>query len=169
MWGDDEVAGSGDEAAAVPVVSVASFEETYRASYAPLTRVAHLLTGSNEVAEEVVQDAFVALYPRFDTVDNPGGYLYRSVVNGCRGWARRRVTRDRVTRDEQPAVAAVPELDETWTALAGLSERKRAIVVLRFYADLPLAEIGELLGCRTGTVKSQLHRALHQLGKVIER
>ena len=168
MWGDDEAASGGDQAAA-PVLPVATFEETYRACYVRLTRVAHLLTGSNEVAEEVVQDAFVALYPRFGTVDNPGGYLYRSVVNGCRGWARRRAKADHLALAEPAKVAGAPELDETWAALAGLSARKRAIVVLRFYEDLPLAEIGEVLGCRTGTVKSQLHRALEQLGRVVVR
>ncbi|HET6949372.1 MAG TPA: sigma-70 family RNA polymerase sigma factor [Acidimicrobiales bacterium] len=148
--------------------SPASFEDTYRASYGRLTRVAHLITGSNEVAEEVVQDAFVALYPRFDAVDNPDGYLYRSVVNGCRGLTRRRRTGLRLARQEPVPVADAPEVDETWAALGRLSPRHRAVVVLRFYADLPLAEIGELTGCRTATVKSQLHRALARLKEVLE-
>ena len=167
MRSDDEAASGGDEAAAV--LPAASFEEIYRTCYVRLTRAAHLLTGSNEVAEEVVQDAFVALYPRFGTVENPGGYLYRSVVNGCRTWARRRATADRLARAEPATAAGAPELDETWAALAALPTRKRAIVVLRFYEDLPLAEIGEVLGCRIGTVKSQLHRALEQLEKVVVR
>jgi RNA polymerase sigma factor (sigma-70 family) len=167
MRGDDEAITAGGEVAAV--LRPPSFEETYRASYRQLTQVAHLITGSNDVAEEVVQDAFVALYPRFATVDNPGGYLYRSVVNGCRTWMRRRDARVRLGRAEPLRVAKAPELDETWSALLGLSPRLRTVVVLRYYADLPLAQIGELVGCPTGTVKSQLHRALSQLRGVIER
>jgi RNA polymerase sigma factor (sigma-70 family) len=164
---DDDAMTANREAGAV--LSPPSFEETYRACYGQLTRVAHLITGSNEVAEEVVQDAFVALYPRYATVERPDGYLYRSVVNGCRTWIRRKQTGLRVVRPERAGVTAAPELDETWTALAGLSPHQRTVVVLRFYADLPLAEIGELMGCRTGTVKSQLHRALGQLKDVIVR
>lgn len=154
-----------------PAADVASpsFEDTYRACYPQLTRVAHMITGSNEVAEEVVQDAFVALYPRFATVERPDGYLYRSVVNGCRTWIRRKQTAVRVLRPEPARPADAPEIDETWAALGRLSDRRRAVVVLRYYADLPLAEIAALLCCRTGTVKSQLHRALDQLKDVISR
>jgi RNA polymerase sigma factor (sigma-70 family) len=167
MRGDDGATTASGEAA---VGLVPTFEDVYRSSYRDLTRVAHLLTGSNEVAEEVVQDAFVALYPRFGTIDNPGGYLYRSVVNGGRSWLRRRQTGERIGRAEPPPrMDGLPELDETWAALDRLTPRQRAIVVLRFYADLPLAEIGDLLGCRTGTVKSQLHRALGSLRTVVER
>ncbi len=165
MRGDDEATTASGPATA----QARSFEDIYRECYAPLTRVAHLITGSNEVAEEVVQDAFVALYPRYTTIDNPGGYLYRSVVNGCRGCLRRRQTVARFTRAEPLPVAAMPELDETWAALDALTPRQRAIVVLRFYADLPLGEIADVLECRTGTVKSMLHRALGQLREVVVR
>lgn len=149
--------------------STTSFEGLYRSRFPRMLRVAHMLTGSNTTAEEVVQDAFLALYPRFGVVADPDAYLYRSVVNGCRASYRRRQVRDRVrflrVADEVPA----PELDETWTALAGLSPKRRAVVVLRFYADLPLAEIADVVGCSTGTVKSLLHHALAQLKDVIER
>jgi RNA polymerase sigma factor (sigma-70 family) len=148
----------------------ASFEATYRASYARLVRIAHLIMGSNDVAEEVVQDAFVALYPRFATVGDPDGYLYRSVVNGCRGRFRRKQVAPRLAALREAARTVVqPEIDETWAALATLPPRRRAVVVLRFYADMPLAEIADVLGCRIGTVKSQLHRALAHLEDVIER
>ncbi|HET7489614.1 MAG TPA: sigma-70 family RNA polymerase sigma factor [Acidimicrobiales bacterium] len=60
-------------------------------------------------------------------------------------------------------------MDETLAALAGLSARHRAALVLKFYADLPEAEIAEALGCRPGTVKSLLHRGLAALKEKIER
>jgi RNA polymerase sigma factor (sigma-70 family) len=146
-----------------------SFEDVYRASYARMVRAAHMLTGSREAAEEVVQDAFLRLYPRFDTIQDPTGYLYRSVVNGCRAGHRRRRVRERlrplpVTNDVGP-----PEIDETWTALRRLSPRRRAVIVLRFYADLPIADIAQALDCPPGTVKSLLHRSLAQLKDVIDR
>lgn len=144
-----------------------SFEDVYRASYARLLRTAHMLSGSNETAEEVVQDAFVKLYPRFDTVHDPGGYLYRSVLNGCWSGHRRRRVFERLRSPQSPSQVDAPEIDETWTALRRLPDRQRAVVVLRFYADLALADIAQVLDCPLGTVKSLLHRALVQLKDVI--
>jgi RNA polymerase sigma factor (sigma-70 family) len=140
-----------------------SFEEVYRASYGRMVRTAHLLTGSNEIAEEVVQDAFVRLYPRFDTVQDPTGYLYRSVVNGCWAGHRRRRVFERLRPQPRPGEVGPPEIDETWTTLRRLPPRRRAVIVLRFYADLPIADIAHVLDCPTGTVKSLLHRSLAQL------
>jgi RNA polymerase sigma-70 factor (sigma-E family) len=145
-----------------------AFEALYRARYGEMVRIAHVLTGSNALAEEVVQDAFLALYPRFERIADPAGYLYRSVVNGCRTSFRRRKVRERIQPLRSVPDVPAPELDETWSALARLSDKRRAVVVLRFYADMPLTQIGEVLGCSVGTVKSQLHRALAQLKDVIE-
>jgi RNA polymerase sigma factor (sigma-70 family) len=146
-----------------------SFEDVYRADYGRMVRAAHLLTGSNETAEEVVQDAFVALYPRFAGLDDPSGYLYRSVVNGCLTRHRRGRVVQRLAHLTTPAAVTPPEIDETWIALKRLSPRRRTAVVLRFYADLPVADIAAVLGCQPGTVKSMLHRALAQLKDVIGR
>jgi RNA polymerase sigma factor (sigma-70 family) len=161
---DDDPVTTGEAAA---VLAPASFEETYRACYRRLTRVAHLILGSNEVAEEIVQDAFVALYPRFAAVQSPEAYLRRTVVNGCRAWIRRKQTGYRLARPEVATTARAPELDETWAALDRLTPGQRTLVVLRYYGDLSLAEIAELTGTRLGTVKSQLHRALVQLKDVL--
>jgi RNA polymerase sigma-70 factor (sigma-E family) len=146
-----------------------AFEDVYRGAYDRMTRVAHMLTGHNDIAEEVVQDAFVGLYRRFDTVSDPHGYLYRSVVNGCRQRHRRRQVGERLRTLRVVTEVAPPEIDETWRALEQLSPRRRAAVVLRYYADLSEADIAEALGCSRGTVKSLLHRALAQLKDVIDR
>jgi RNA polymerase sigma-70 factor (sigma-E family) len=145
-----------------------AFEALYVSHYQGMVRFAHLLTGSKGSAEEVVQDAFVALYRRFDRVDNPAGYLRVSVVNGCRSLARRHALVNRKTVYPPPSESGAPEIDETWAALARLSPRRRAAVVLRYYADLPEQEIADVLGCRVGTVKSLLSRALGQLKQVIQ-
>jgi RNA polymerase sigma factor (sigma-70 family) len=126
------------------------------------------LTGSKDVAEDVVQDAFVKLYPCFDTVAQPSSYLYRSVVNGC--WTRHRHRRvvERLRHLTTHREVALDEVDETRSALKLLPPRQRAVVVLRYYADLPLADIAEVLGVSTGTVKSTLHHAHAALREVVD-
>lgn len=175
MTDPDNGDGEGDGPPVVAVVAEAPelrlatcFEDVYRSSYRRMTQVAYLMTGSNEVAEEVVQDAFVALFQKFETVSEPGGYLYRSVVNGCRARHRRQMLTDRLRPGRPPLSVVPPELDETWVALEKITPRRRTAIVLRYYADLPLADIALVLGCSTGTVKSLIHRGLAQLKDVIE-
>ena len=61
------------------------------------------------------------------------------------------------------------EADELWDALGRLDERRRAAIVLRFYADVPVAEIAEILDCRPVTVRTSIHRGLQQLRREIDR
>jgi RNA polymerase sigma-70 factor (sigma-E family) len=152
-----------EPAASAAHPTLTTFEDVYHRHFGRMVRVAHLLTGSNEEAEDVVQDAFIQLYARFTTVGDPGGYLYRSVVNGCRGRHRHRRVVERLRPLTVQPASVTTEIDETWGSLRRLTPRRRAVVVLRFYADLPLTEIAEILGCRVGTVKSMLHRAIADL------
>lgn len=90
------------------------------------------------------------------------------MVNGCRDVLRRcRLTRLYTSAYVPPAGDSGPEY--LVDALASLTPARRAAVVLRYYADLPEAEIADLLGVRPGTVKSMLHRSLKQLREVVER
>ena len=145
-----------------------SLAALYRQEYAPMVRLAHLITGSNEVAEDVVQDAFVRMYRNWERADQPGAYLRTIVVNGCRSWhRRRRMERERLP---QPGPAGVDaEVHELLDALAHLGVRQRTALVLRFYLDMSEADVAQVLGCRPGTVKSLVHRGLRQLKEVIER
>ena len=146
----------------------ASLAALYRQEYAPMVRLAHLVTGFNEVAEDVVQDAFVRMYRNWDRADQPGAYLRTIVVNGCRTWhRRRRLERERLPQPRPPGVDA--EVHELLDALAHLGVRQRTALVLRFYLDMSEAEVAQVLGCRPGTVKSLVHRGLRQLEEVIER
>src|SRR5688572_22646762 len=70
-----------------------TFEQLYAAHYAPMVRLAHSLVDSRPRAEEVVQDAFAAVYERFDRVASPVAYLRTCVLNGCRRVIRRRMLR----------------------------------------------------------------------------
>lgn len=133
----------------------------------PMVRLATLLVGSGAVAEEVVQDAFLAVDGRWAEIERPGAYLRTTVVNGCRAVLRRREVeqRHRETMAE-PAVEELPtRLVELRDALDRLSERQRVVIVLRYFADLRDAEIAEVLACRPATVRSLARRALVGLRK----
>jgi RNA polymerase sigma factor (sigma-70 family) len=127
-----------------------------------MVRFARLLTGSSAVAEEVVQEAFLRMHQQRTQPDNPAGYLRTTVANIARSHMRRlRLER----RPVSPGRVSIddPAIDETWAAVLRLPFRQRAVLALRFYEDLPEAEIARLLGCRLGTVKSSLHRGLAKL------
>jgi RNA polymerase sigma-70 factor (sigma-E family) len=157
-------------AAAAPATtargSATGFGDFYADHYAGLVRMATLLSGSADAAPDLVQDCFVRLHGRWATVRDPLPYVRRSVVHACashhRGLAR--------ARNLPPQTIPASELgaDELEDALEKLPARQRAAVVLRYYGDLPDADIARALRCRPGTVRSLIHRALADLRKVIE-
>lgn len=136
----------------------------------PMVHLATLLTGSVAIAEEVVQDAFAAVTKRWDHLDRPGAYLRTSVVNNCRSALRRRAVEDRyrASAPQEPGHGIPEQLIELRDALARLSDRQRIVVVLRYFADIPDAEIAETLGVRPATVRSLAHRAMAVLRKELE-
>jgi len=139
----------------------------YEQHYDDLVRLAYLVSGQADRAEEVVQDAFVRTQRHWARVRDPLPYLRTAVVNGCRSLGRRQVL-ERARRPRPPDPAELGA-DELWDALAALTDRQRAAVVLRFWCDLPDAEIATALGCREPTVRTSLHRALAKLRKEIDR
>lgn len=131
-----------------------------------MVRVAVLLVGSRQVAEEIVQDAFSVVLERWDGLDRPGAYLRAVVVNGCRMALRRRDTERRHERLDPPFPVDAPAgLVELHDALRSLPERQRCVIVLRYVADRSDAEIADVLGCRPATVRSLAHRGLTRLRK----
>lgn len=150
-----------------PVGWPAELVELYDREWASYVRLAYLLTSHREVAEELVQDAFVSCAPRWSEIDRPKAYVRTAVVNRARSWLRR-IKLDR-ERSEPAMEAAEMQPDELWDALGRLDERRRAVIVLRFYEDLPDAEIAELLDCRPATVRSMVHRALADLRQEVTR
>lgn len=132
-----------------------------------MVRLATILTGSPSAAEDVVQDAFEQVSRRWPTLQQPGAYLRRSVVNGCAMVLRRRSTETRY----RPVLAGAIEHDvpshlvELDDALARLSDRQRTVVVLRYLLDLSDAEIAETLEVPASTVRSLARRGLARLRK----
>lgn len=140
------------------------FDDFYDQHRPAMLRLAHLLCGSTEAGEEVAQEAFLVVHSRWSGLDEPAAYLRVVVVNKSRSVQRRQIRERRHLRSirEKPTALA-PEVDETWQQLKSLSSDQRAAIVLRFYEDLAVAEIAEVMDKPIGTVKSLLHRGMAEL------
>lgn len=152
---------------------VVTWSDVYRAERDGLVRTAFLMTGSQAVAEDLVQDTFIRVMAHIGPGDSPGPYLRRSVINACYSW-HRKAWREVRPGDEVLGARAKAGVDEggdveMWDALNRLAPRRRAILVMRYYLDMKEADVADVLGCRVGTVKSTTHRALADLRKMIER
>lgn len=143
-----------------------TIEMLYVSQRAAMVRLAYLMTGSQAAAEDLVQDAFLRVQSRVDDVEHPEAYLRRSVVNACYSWHRRQ-RRERSAPTDPPAAVAPSEHAEMWDALNRLSTSRRSVLVLRYYLDLPEAQVAQILGWRLGTVKSVTHRALRELRRTL--
>lgn len=153
--------------------------ELYHAHRLRMVRLAVLLVDDLATAEDVVQDAFTALYrrhgERIAEVDNALGYLRTAVVNTSRSVLRRRRT---VRAWTPPAAVDVPSAEsyvvldeahrEVLAALGRLTPRRRQVLVLRYWADLSEAEIATTLGISRGAVKSNASRGLDALERILE-
>lgn len=147
-------------------------EALYRAEHARMVRLAHLLTGDRSLAEELVHEAFLRVHPHLARIEDPPAYLRTAVVNACRGDGRRRALAQRALPTHVDVVdpPALPrEVDEVWQAVQALPPRRRDALILRYYADLPTAEVARLLGARPATARSLIRRGLASLEEVLER
>lgn len=140
-----------------------TFEEFFAERFAPLSRLAFLLTGSSSAADELAQDACEQVFRRWSDIDHPRTYARTAVVNGARSWGRHRTVVERTPGD----IPRRAELDADAIAvrevLKQLPERQREVLVLRFYADVKIGEIATELDCPVGTVKSLIHRGLARM------
>jgi RNA polymerase sigma factor (sigma-70 family) len=144
------------------------FGDFYRLELDAQVRRAVLLLGSNDVANDVVHDAFIAVYRRWGTLNEPGPYLHTAVLNGCRGVHRQRSRQQKVLPrliDRDTPASVDDHLDDL---LAELPFNQRAAVVLRYYCGLTTEEIARELGCRPGSVGPWINRALAKLRKAIQ-
>ncbi len=149
-------------------LAAGELEDLYRSQRPSMVRLAYLLTGSEAAAEEIVQDAFLQVWPRLATIVSPAAYLRTAVVNLARRHHRRRDV-ERRHAPVPPGPRLPEEVDETWSVLWRLSERQRTALVLRFYADLDIAGVAAALGARPGTAQSLIHRGLAAMRKELER
>ena len=153
------------------------FTALYVGHYEQLLRLAVLLVGDMAAAEDVVQEAFIRVHHTLESrsLHNPLAYLRQAVVNLARSELRRRLVRLRHAPRPMPDAASAEEgacaamsRQEVIVALRRIPARQREAVVLRFWADLPEAEIAELMGVSLGAVKSYISRAMSKLGLLLE-
>jgi RNA polymerase sigma factor (sigma-70 family) len=147
------------------------FETFFRDEHERLYRALWLLTRNRQEAEEVMQDAFLRLWVRWDRVQrhpDPIAYLYRTAMNLWRSRVRRAAVAARRTVDQArrtDEMAEVEARDVVVRALAGLPARQRAAVVLVDVLDLSSERAGDVLGIRPVTVRVLAARARATLAR----
>ncbi|GAA5069224.1 RNA polymerase sigma-70 factor (sigma-E family) [Thermocatellispora tengchongensis] len=146
------------------------FREFVGARQQSLMRSAYLLTGDAHLAEDLLQNVLVKVarhWPKLAGGGDPEAYTRRALINEHISWRRRR--RSAEYPQEHPPEPGHDSGDDTLhrvalqRALARLTPRQRAVIVLRFYEDRSVEETAQLLGCSPGTVKSQTSHALGRL------
>jgi RNA polymerase sigma factor (sigma-70 family) len=146
-----------------------SFEAFFQAEARTLFRHLCAVNGNAAEAEEIMQDAFLALWERWDRVgaiQNPTAYLYRTAMNVFRKRSRRAALAYRRALSLAPTVAPFSEIDEQQDVIAALEEltpRQRAALVLTDAMDYTSEEAGQALGISPGTVRGLASRARERL------
>jgi RNA polymerase sigma-70 factor (sigma-E family) len=164
---------------AVPEVATESrsIDELVTAGRPNLLRLGLMLSGNPHSAEDLVQSAYaraVRHRDRVEAADNPQAYLRTMLVNEFLSWRRRLSSREQPVADLYDGPVAddpngrLAERDAAWRLLATLPRTQRAVLVLRYYEDLPDAEIAAVLGCAASTVRSNAARALATLRAGLE-
>jgi RNA polymerase sigma-70 factor (sigma-E family) len=153
--------------------------ELYAAHYRSLVRMAAMLLHSTAEAEEVVQDAFVAMHTkwrRLRDADRALAYLRQTVVNKARSRLRHRQVEEKHRPAPSPPAASAEQValagdgySAVFQALSNLPQRQREAVVLRYYVDLSEAEIAETMGVSRGAVKSHTSRGMAALRTALEQ
>ncbi|MEY2451837.1 MAG: hypothetical protein QOD92_1411 [Acidimicrobiaceae bacterium] len=158
----------------------ATLAELHREHYRSLVKLASLLIDDRATCEEVVQDAFVAVFRSSTKLRDESrlpAYLRSAVLNGARSQLRKRQVRTRLRAVDAPisevasAESGAMLADDQRAvidALRTLPDRQRDVLVLRFYLDLSESEIAETLGIGAGTVKTHTRRGLDALARELE-
>lgn len=148
------------------------FAQFVEARERALQRTAWLLTGDRGLAEDLVQTALVRAWPKWERInrrDDPEVYVRRIMINTWASWAKRKWRGEHAT-DSFPASPAEGDIAAevavrmaVRAALASLTVRQRAVLVLRVFEDLSEAQVAQVLECPVGTVKSTMSQALARL------
>jgi RNA polymerase sigma-70 factor (sigma-E family) len=155
----------------VPVADRSDYPAFVAGCWTRLLRTAYLLVQDWAAAEDLTQAALVKAWLAWPRLDgDPEAYVRKIIVTTHVSWWRRRWRHREVTTGEPPEqpnvpseATAVDERDALWRALGRLPAGQRAVIVLRYYEDMTEAQVANILGCSTGTVKSQASRALARL------
>jgi RNA polymerase sigma-70 factor (sigma-E family) len=152
--------------------SQVAFQEFVASSSPALLRAAWLLTGEEALAQDLVQAAFERTWTRWERVtgtDEPLAYVRKVMTSIFLTWRRRRWWAEIPSSSPWQVAPVIDDAEGALVrrcllaALAQLSSRQRAVVVLRYFADLSEAQTAASLGCSLGTVKAHAARALNNL------
>jgi RNA polymerase sigma-70 factor (sigma-E family) len=155
-----------------PFHEPAGFDDFVQSRGWALLRFAYVLSGDAHLAEDLVQEVLARMHRRWDRVtamQHAEAYVRTAIVRQFVSWRRRRSAGETILAQvpEPPGLAEpqqrVLARDQMWRLLAGLPRAQRAVLVLRFYCDLPDDEIAAHLGCGESTVRSQAARALARM------
>jgi RNA polymerase sigma-70 factor (sigma-E family) len=185
LWGavatDEQERASADSGLvqrALPTRVELDVDELYTTHWRYLVRLAVLLVDDFASAEDVVQDAFIALHRRADTLRDPDAalaYLRTTVLNRSRSVLRRRQVARKHLRVAEPEATAPADHDvlvreehrATLSAVRRLPRHQREVLVLRYWSGLSEREIAQTLGISTGSVKSAASRGLAAVQKML--
>jgi RNA polymerase sigma-70 factor (sigma-E family) len=160
--------------------------DLYAAYWHSLVRLSWLLVRDQQLAEETVQDAFVAMHSHWSRLRNQDlalAYLRRCVVNNSRSVVRHRRVEDRYLSSQTGAMTAQGSTEEPsaearalqnaagarlLAALGHLPRRQRQVLTLRYYLDLSESQIADALSISAGSVKTHTHRGLTALRSDVE-
>jgi RNA polymerase sigma-70 factor (ECF subfamily) len=157
------------ESAALANEAGLEFEAFFDREKARLFQALCVVTRNRFEAEELTQEAFMAVYERWDRVgamDDPTGYLFRTAMNTFRSWRRRSALAAKRAMRLMPSddsIVHIEEQDMMARALASLTERQRAAVVLIDLMGYSSEEVGRMLGVDASTVRSHIKRAHAEL------
>jgi RNA polymerase sigma-70 factor (sigma-E family) len=178
LWYVDQVTETPAPLAGYPgAPAAAQVTALYQAHVTGLVRLAMLMLGDQSSAEDVVQDAFLGLYRRWDALhdqDRAVAYARSSVLNGCRDVLRRRSRKipaallEPNVASAEAGVLLAEEHREVIAALRRLPNRQREAVVLRHCLGLPEDEVAQAMNVSKGTVKSASHRGLAALARILK-
>ncbi|MFC4534255.1 SigE family RNA polymerase sigma factor [Sphaerisporangium dianthi] len=149
------------------------FREFVSARSPALMRLGFLLTGGDQhAAEDLLQTVLTKAAARWSRIEEPEAYVRQAMYRQQVSWWRLASTRRETVVADAPDV---PARDDTHAAdlklvlrhaLARLTSRQRAVLVLRYFEDRPEAEVAQIMGCSVGTVRSTAHRSLARLRAV---
>lgn len=151
------------------------FDSFYESEYRSVLGLAYVLSGRPGVAEDLTQDAFTEAHRRWADIslyDKPGAWVRRVLVNKASSRTRRMISETKALTRVGSRRAEVAELhersEEIWAAVRALPTRQAQAVALRYWDDMSLGQIAEILDCGQETVKTHLKRGRATLARKIE-